>query len=107
MTLNRMAKTRDLNEARIVDGLRNIPGVHVYLLDQPCDVLIGFRNVIYLMEFKSADRKVKLTLAQERFKRDWPGYVHVVRTLREAVEVLGIGTDPPHSVDCTGGDEAA
>lgn len=107
MTLNRFAKTRDLNEARIVDGLRNIPGVRVELLDRPCDAIVGFRGVVYLMEFKSADRKVKLTLAQKRFERDWPGYVRVVRTLREAVEVLGIGTDPPHSVDCTGGDEAA
>jgi len=104
MTLNRYAKTRDLNEAKIVDGLRRIPGVVVELIDTPCDALVGFRGVIYMLEFKSEDRKVRLTLAQKRFERDWPGYVDVVRTLREAVRVLGIGTDPPHSVDCTGGD---
>ena len=107
MTLNRYAKVRDINEAKIVDGLRNIPGVRVELIDTPCDALVGFRNVIYMLEFKSPDRKVRLTLAQQRFKRDWPGYVHVVRTLREAVAVLGIGTDPPHSVDCTRGGDAA
>ena len=100
MTLNRYAKGRDLIEAEIVDGLRHIPGVGVELIDTPCDAIVGFRNVVYLMEFKSPYRKVKLTLAQQRFKRDWPGYVHVVQTLREAVRVLGIGTDPPHSVDC-------
>ena len=107
MTLNRLAKARDLNEAEIVDGLRNIPGVHVEVVDTPCDLIVGFRGLVYLLEVKSADRKVKLTPAQERFRRAWPGYVHVVRTLREAVAVLGIGTEPPHSIDCTGGDEAA
>ena len=107
MTLNRFAKTRDLCEPEIVAGLRRIPGVVVELIDTPCDALVGFRGVVYMFEFKSEDRKVRLTVAQKRFERDWPGYVDVVRTLREAVRALGIGTDPPHSVDCTGVEKAS
>ena len=88
-----------MNESEIVRGLRGIPGIHVELLDRPCDAVVGFRGRVYLMEFKGT--KAKLTRTQVRFHREWKGMIHVVRTFHEALEVLGIHPDPPHSLDCS------
>jgi len=79
---------RDLNETEIVDGLRGIPGVRVYLIDRPCDAIVGFQGSVYLMEFKS--RTGRLTASQVAFHAEWYGMVHVVRTLEDALTVLGI-----------------
>ncbi len=42
MSLRRYAKSRDSNENEIVSALRSVPGVQVYLLDKPCDLLVGY-----------------------------------------------------------------
>lgn len=101
MTLHRHAAARDLNEAGIVSQLRAIPGVHVELLDRPCDAIVLYRGVVYLMEFKG--RKAKLTPTQTRFHIEWAGSVHIVRTFTDAMAVLRIFPEPPHSHDCGGG----
>lgn len=75
---------RDANEAEIVKALRQA-GASVYLIDQPCDALVGFRNRTYLAEFK--DRKGKLTAPQAKFAEEWRGQVpEILRSVDDALD---------------------
>lgn len=91
MSLHRYAKSRDANEADIVHALRAIPGVSVYLLDKPCDLLIGFRAHNILIEVKPPGRANRADQKDQKAWREaWPGQIRVVTTIDEAVEcVLG------------------
>lgn len=80
---------RDLNEAAIIDELQRIPGVRVLRLDTPCDLLVGFRHRVYLLEVKAL--KGKLTKAQLEFHLRWKGYVSIVRSPAEARAAIGVG----------------
>lgn len=75
---------RDANEQEIVQALRKA-GASVYLLDQPCDALVGFRNRTYLAEFKG--RKGKLTASQAKFADEWRGQVpEILRSVDDALD---------------------
>ena len=67
---------RDGNEPEIVDELR-AHGFSVYPMDQPLDLLVGFKGRTYLVEVKLP--KAKLTETQEKFLESWLGDVTILR----------------------------
>lgn len=75
----------DANAQVIRDGLEAV-GASV---DHRCplDWLVGFRERNYLLEVKTA--KGKLRASQERFWASWRGQKALVRTLDEALAVIG------------------
>lgn len=85
-----MAKYRyhrlDANHAEIRKALENAGAVVVP--DGPCDLLVGFRGANYLLEVKTATGKLRAS--QEGFLRRWKGQVHVVRSVDEALTVIGV-----------------
>lgn len=73
MSLHRYAKRRDLSEPDIVTALERI-GALVERLDEPCDLLVKFRGVVYLGECKTPGigrPSKKLNAKQAEFCRDW------------------------------------
>lgn len=86
--MRRAARTDDNQEA-IVKALRQI-GVAVEIIKQPVDLLIHHRGVTSVMEVKNPDGRDELTKDQVEFIARWPGTVHVVRSVEEAMRaVLG------------------
>jgi hypothetical protein len=86
--MRRAAKV-DANQAEIVDALRRI-GVAVEVIGKPVDLLICHRATTALMEVKNRDGGDRLTKDQVEFIARWPGVVHVVRSVDEAMRcVLG------------------
>jgi len=90
------AKKVDLNQMEIVATLRKI-GATVQSLasvGNGCpDLLVGFRGINYLMEVKDGDKVLsaqKLTPDQVKWHIEWRGEVHIVRSIYDAFEVLGI-----------------
>jgi hypothetical protein len=83
------AAKRDANEAEIVEALRGIPGTKVILRSvkgEP-DLDVGYKETNYKLEVKSA--KGKLTAAEQEFFDTWPGQCAVVRSVDEALRVIG------------------
>jgi hypothetical protein len=76
----------DGNHRSIVDGLRLL-GVSV-CEKGPLDLLCGFRGKNYLLEVKTA--RGQLRASQKAFLGEWDGQAAVVRTLDDALTVLGI-----------------
>ena len=71
----RRASRRDENEKDIVEALRSV-GATVYLLDQPCDLLVGYRNQTILMELKNPNSKYGkkgFNENQKHFAENWKG----------------------------------
>lgn len=93
MSLNRYDKRRDANEKEIVLALR-CAGAHVFLLDRPVDLLVGYGGVSHLIEVK-IEEGGRLTTPQRDFIKRWTGKggdVHVVRTVDEALAAIGAKT---------------
>ena len=84
-----MAKYRyhrlDENHAQIRAALERVGATVVP--DGPLDLLVGFRGANYLLEVKTATGKLRVK--QEGFIRRWKGQVHVVRSVDEALAVIG------------------
>lgn len=76
---------RDKNEIEIVRALEKI-GCSVCRLNQPLDLLVGYRGTTYLLEVKTD--KGKLTKAQEAFLSEWRGSLAVIRTPEQAISVV-------------------
>ena len=89
LSLNRYAVRRDGNEAEVVSALE-AGGVTVIKLDQPVDLLCGYRGRWHLLEVKRPNGKVRAS--QWGFVQDC-GYrglpVHIVRSPVEALEAVG------------------
>jgi hypothetical protein len=86
--MRRAAKV-DANQAAIVDALRRCC-VQVEPIGKPVDLLICHRGETALMEVKNPDGRDQLTKDQIEFMARWPGKVHVVRSVDEAIRcVLG------------------
>ena len=85
----RFAARKDLNQQAIVDALRAV-GASVCVTNQRGlpDILCGFQGRTYLIEVKG--KTGKLTTAQEQFIQKWRGPVSIVRSVEEALEVLGV-----------------
>lgn len=79
------ANRRDANEPEVIDALEKI-GCSVHQLDQPLDLLVGYRGINYLIEVKTD--KGKLTKGQAEFLPDWNGQLCVVRTPEQAINVV-------------------
>jgi len=67
---------RDGNEAEIIAELR-AHGFSVYPMDQPLDLLVGYRGRTYLVEVKLP--KANLTKPQIEFLDGWRGDATVLR----------------------------
>ena len=84
------AKKVDANQAQIVEALR-AAGASVTDLSRfghgVPDLLVGYNRKVYLLEVKSADGK--LTPAEERWQNEWRGQSAVVRTVEQALYVIG------------------
>jgi len=91
--LHSYANTRDGNEKNIVDALLQI-GATVERLDQPCDLLVGFRGKNFLFEVKlplgvrGGKAHSQLNDAQALFDQTWRGQFDVVRCPEDAIELV-------------------
>ena len=88
--MRRAAKV-DANQQQIVKALRKV-GASVQSLaaigDGCPDLAVGYRGKNLLLEVKQP--KGKLTEDQEKFHREWKGDLCVVRSVDEALLLLGI-----------------
>jgi hypothetical protein len=86
-------KKRDANEPEIVAALRAV-GASVTLLDQPCDLLIGYRGANYLFEVKSlSEAKTHKRRTEDQRKRqdEWKGLpITTVYSPEDALCSLGV-----------------
>jgi len=84
------ARKVDSNQAEIVMALR-AAGASVTDLSRfghgVPDLLVGYNRRVYLIEVKSADGK--LTPAEQRWQDEWRGQSAVVRTVEQALYVIG------------------
>jgi hypothetical protein len=83
----------DLNQKQIVDTLRKV-GATVHITNQVgCgfpDLVVGIFGKNYLIEVKNEDTRGRLTPEQEIFLDKWKGKVYVVKTVDEALRVIGV-----------------
>ena len=83
------AKSRDENENPIVKGLEDIPGVEVWRLDTPCDLLVGYQARNYLLEVKMPGKENRKDQEEQRkWRQGWPGQITVVTNIDEALNVV-------------------
>lgn len=76
----------DKNQPAVVERLREI-GCKVYLIEEPVDLLVGYRGKTVLLEVKTPDGS--LTKQQVEFVQTWPGGAHhIVRDPEEAVNLV-------------------
>lgn len=92
----RYAAKIDRNQPEIVGALRAV-GASVeplHRVGKGCpDLLVGFRGVNYLLEVKDgelAPSDRKLTKSQKEWHPAWRGKVVVVKSVDEALEVIGV-----------------
>lgn len=83
----RRAAKRDIAEPAIVDALKRV-GFSVLRMDQPVDLLTGFRGVTYLVEVKSGSKGYAKALNenQKTFAAQWNGSpVFILRSADDAI----------------------
>ena len=83
----RRAAKRDIAEPEIVMALTQC-GFTVFRLDQPVDLLTGFRGVTYLVEVKSGSKGYAKALNknQKTFAAQWNGSpVFILRSADDAI----------------------
>ena len=92
----RRAAKIDRNQPAIVSALRDV-GASVQSLaslgDGVPDILVEFRKVLFLMEIKDPAKppsKRQLTPDQVEWHRRWGGPVHIVETIEDAFNVIGV-----------------
>jgi hypothetical protein len=94
----RRAAKVDANQRELVDALHALPGVKCIDIGRPVDLLIGVSGNYYrdgvartfLVEVKNPKGKNKLEPDQEAFMTEWPGEVHVCRSLADVITAIGI-----------------
>jgi len=77
---------KDLNQDEIVAALEAV-GAEVWIIEEPVDLMVGFRGINYLLEVKGLTGT--LTDRQKVFFRDWRGHKAVVRSVDEALRAIG------------------
>lgn len=100
--VKRYAKRRDDNEPPIVEALRKA-GATVQLLEQPADLLVGFRGRNTLLEVKNPatrygrgnDNAAGTQHKQRAFRATWRGVVEVVTSPEEALRAIGVRSAMP------------
>jgi hypothetical protein len=85
----RRAARIDNNQTLIIDALKKV-GVSVEILGKPLDLLVCCRGETSLMEIKNPDRSEEWSKDQLEFIARWPGKIHIVRSIKDAIAaVLG------------------
>jgi len=85
----------DANHADIVKALRSAGALALSLTscgNGVCDVLIAFNGRMTLAEIKDGKKplsKQMLTPMQENFFREWDGYCVILRSVEDALRLLG------------------
>ena len=79
------ANKRDANEPEIIKALEKI-GCSVYKIDEPADLLVGYRIHNFLLEIKAPTGKQ--TRDQVDFALGWKGQYRIVRTPGEAIDLV-------------------
>jgi hypothetical protein len=86
----RRASRVDANQREIVQALRDVGALvqHTHELGRGCpDLLVAFRGHLYWMEIKTPTGT--LTADEREWHRDWAGTVYVVRSVDDALRVIG------------------
>ena len=87
----------DANQSEIVFALRGVGATvqHLHAVGKGCpDLLVGYRNQNILMEVKDGAKPPsgrKLTPDQVEWHGSWRGTVCVVKSVDEALGVIGCG----------------
>jgi Holliday junction resolvase len=89
------AKRVDANQTEIVKALRKV-GALVAITSSlgngfP-DIVVGFRGRVYMIEIKDGrapPSAQKLTEPEREFHSLWAGYVHVINSIDQALQLLG------------------
>jgi len=92
VTLARYGNRKDANQGEIVQALKRV-AASVFVMDEPCDLLVGFRGKNYLLEVKDPKKppsKRRLTIAQADFRQTWYGQYAIVHSAEEALKVIGV-----------------
>lgn len=84
------ARRVDNCQAAIVAALRQA-GASVLILNSTIDLAIGFRGVNWLADCKSP--RGKPTAAQRRLEESWRGQFCYLRTVDEALALIGVISD--------------
>ena len=79
------ANKRDANEREIVFALMDI-GCSISFLDDPADLLVGYKAKNFLLEVKS--KTGTQSQEQKDFCATWNGQYRIVRTADEAIKVV-------------------
>lgn len=88
MGVRRTAAKRDKSETPIITALKGVGATIKQLSEKGVpDLLVGFREVNYLIEAKTG--KGKLTLDQEKFFEEWQGQKGIARNADEALIIIG------------------
>lgn len=77
----------DANAVEIISALRQA-GASVESIGRPLDILVGWRGETYLVEIKTPQGKLRQS--QKAFLAAWKGHAMVVRSVDEAMALLGI-----------------
>ena len=86
----RYAARVDANQAQIVSALR-AAGAYVWIIGLPVDLLVGYNNHTYLVEFKIGHKK-RLTKLQQDFFENWSGGTLCrINDAEGALRMIGIG----------------
>ena len=94
MGLHSYANQRDGNEQEIVDALLAV-GASVDRVDEPCDLIVGYRGVTYLLEVKlpkgpeGGTSHSTLTPKEMEFQGRHKGRIYVVRSIEDALRAIG------------------
>ena len=99
MGIPKHAAKIDANQPDIVRALGRV-GAHVQIIKDPCDLLVGFRGGVHLVEVKASEAKAKSdakgmskTQRKQRALRENFGHVgvtvHVVWTEEMALKAIG------------------
>ena len=95
------ARKRDENEPGIVAALE-LAGATVVSLDKPVDLLVGFESDTELLEVKNGNQPPswqRVTPDQAEFFKHWKGKrARIVRTMREALETVGVPDDQARKI---------
>jgi hypothetical protein len=83
----RRAARIDKNQAAIVKALRSL-GIAVEIIGKPVDLLACHRGTLFLLEVKNRDGFDRTTKEQDEFIERWPGKVHIVHTIDDAVRAI-------------------
>lgn len=87
MAKYRRAAKVDGNQSGIVEALRKIPNLTVYL--DVDDILIGYKGVSYWYEIK-ANEKSSLQPVQKQLLKHWKGHYKIVWSLDMILDDIGI-----------------